>query len=52
MKSNKLIEVYIDYRNKDKNHKTERKYFRSYAEAQKWAQKELATFHPDMISYT
>ena len=44
-------EVYIDYRNKEKNYTTDRKYFKSYEEAEKWAKKEFKWFSRDMISY-
>lgn len=44
-------EVYIDYRNKDKNYKTDRKSFKSYDDAVKWARKEFESFNPDMIGY-
>lgn len=44
--------VYIDYRNKDKNYINDRKYFKTYEEAEKWAKKEFEKFHPDMINYT
>jgi len=40
---------YIDYLNKDKNFQQDRKYFPSYASAEKWAKKDFEKFHPDMI---
>jgi hypothetical protein len=43
--------VYIDYLNKDKRHQRDRKYFKSYADAVKWAKKEFEKFNPDMIHY-
>jgi len=45
-------EVYIDFMNKDKNFIIDRKYFKTYEEAEKWARKEFEKFHPDMINYT
>jgi hypothetical protein len=43
--------VYIDYRNKDKGYATDRKYFNSFEDAEKWAKKEFESFNPDMIHY-
>ena len=45
-------EVYIDFMNKDNGFKTERKYFKTYEDAEKWARNEFESFNPDMISYT
>lgn len=41
--------VYIDFLNKEKGFKKDRKYFKSYEEARKWALKNFDKFHPDMI---
>lgn len=43
--------VYIDFLNKDKNFKQDRKYFKSWDDAVKWARKNFDKFSPDMISY-
>ena len=51
-KGGKVNEVYIDFMNKDKNYSTDRKYFETYEDAERWAKKELDSFNPDMISYT
>ena len=45
-------EVYIDFMNRDKNFATDRKYFKTYEDAERWAKKEFDSFNPDMISYT
>lgn len=45
-------EAYIDYMNKDKGYKKDRKYFKTYKDAEKWARNEFESFYPDMISYT
>jgi hypothetical protein len=44
--------LYIDYLNKDKGHKQDRKYFDSYKAAEKWAKKEFEKFDADMIHYS
>jgi hypothetical protein len=41
--------VYIDFLNKEKGFKKDRKYFKSYEEARKWALKNFDKFDPDMI---
>jgi hypothetical protein len=43
--------VYIDFLNKDKKFKQDRKYFKSWDDAVKWARKNFDKFNPDMISY-
>lgn len=43
--------VYIDFLNKDKNFKQDRKYFKSWDDAVKWARKNFDKFSPDMIHY-
>lgn len=43
--------AYVTFINKDKGFKTDKKYFDSYEEAEKWAKKEFEKFDPDMISY-
>lgn len=43
--------VYIDFLNKDKKFKQDRKYFKSWDDAVKWARKNFDKFSPDMISY-
>jgi hypothetical protein len=43
--------VYIDFLNKEKNFRQDRKYFDSYAEAERWAKKTFERFDPDMIKY-
>lgn len=44
-------EVYIEFMNKDKGFKVDRKSFKSYEEAKKWASKNFERFDPDMIKY-
>jgi len=44
-------EVYIEFMNKDKGFKVDRKSFKSYEEAKKWASKNFERFNPDMIKY-
>jgi len=44
-------EVYVTFRNKDKGFATDKKYFKSYEDAEKWARKEFEKFDPDFISY-
>ena len=44
-------EVFITFRNKDKGFATDKKYFKSYQDAEKWAKKEFEKFDPDFISY-
>mgnify|MGYP000654553496 CR=1 FL=1 len=51
-KGGEVNEAYIDYMNKDKGFKTDRKYFKTYEDAEKWARNEFERFNPDMISYT
>ena len=51
-KGGEVNEAYIDYMNKDKGYKTDRKYFKTYEDAEKWARNEFDSFYPDMISYT
>ena len=43
--------VYIDFLNKDKRFKQDRKYFKSWEDAAKWARNEFDRFSPDMIKY-
>jgi hypothetical protein len=43
--------VYIDFLNKDKKFKQDRKYFKSWEDAAKWGRKEFDRFSPDMIKY-
>lgn len=43
--------VYIEFLNKEKNFKKDKKYFNSYEEAVKWARDNFEKFHPDMIKY-
>lgn len=59
-KIQKLVEsvneetVYIDFLNKDKNFKQDRKYFKgknAYDSAVKWAKNNFEKFNPDMIHY-
>lgn len=50
-KGGKIERVYIDYLNKEKNFKRDRKYFDSYEEAKKWASKNFDRFNSDMINY-
>lgn len=47
----KQNEVYIEYYNKDKNFSIDKKYFKTYEDAVKWAQKNFDKFDPDMIKY-
>jgi len=51
-KGGEVNEAYIDYMNKDKGFKTDRKYFKTYEDAEKWGRNEFDSFYPDMISYT
>ena len=44
-------EVYIEYLNKDKGFKKDRKEFKTYEDAVKWAQKNFENFNRDMINY-
>ena len=46
-----MEEVYIEYMNKDKNFTVDKKSFKSWKDAEKWARKEFDRFNPDMISY-
>lgn len=48
---NSTDDVYIDFLNKKKNFKQDRKYFKDYDEAVAWAKKNLEKFNPDMIKY-
>lgn len=41
--------VYIDFLNKKKNFKLDRKYFDSYEKAREWALKNFERFDPDFI---
>ena len=43
--------VYIDFLNKDKRFKQDRKYFKSWEDAIKWGRSEFDRFSPDMIKY-
>lgn len=43
--------VYIDYLNKDKNFKQDRKTFVDYDAAKVWAFENFEKFDPDMISH-
>lgn len=43
--------VYIDFLNKDKKFKQDRKYFKSWEEAVKWGRSEFDRFSSDMIKY-
>jgi len=45
-------EVYVDFMNKNKGFRTDRKYFKTYEEAEKWARNEFERFNSDMIGYT
>ncbi len=51
-KGGEVNEAYVDFMNKDKGFKVERKYFKTYQDAEKWARSEFERFNPDMISYT
>ena len=51
-KGGEVNEAYVDFMNKDKGFKVERKYFRTYEDAEKWARNEFEKFYPDMIGYT
>jgi antirestriction protein ArdC len=42
---------YIEFHNKDKNHKKDKKLFISYEEAVKWGRSELDNFNQDMINF-
>ena len=44
-------EVYIEYLNKDKGFRKDRKDFKNEKEATEWAQKNFERFDPDMIKY-
>jgi hypothetical protein len=44
-------ECYIDYLNKENGFKKERKYFKTYEDAVKWARDNFEKFHPDMIHF-
>lgn len=43
--------VYIDFLNKKKGFKVDRKYFETYDKAVKWAKRNFERFCPDMIKY-
>jgi hypothetical protein len=53
IKKSKLKEpkeqVYIEFLNKNKNFKKDKKYFDTYDKAENWGKNELDNFHPDMI---
>jgi len=51
-KGGEVNEAYVDFMNKDKGFKVERKYFKTYEDAVKWARNEFEKFSPDMIGYT
>jgi predicted ABC-type ATPase len=51
-KGGEVNEAYVDFMNKDKGFKVERKYFKTYRDAEKWARNEFDRFNPDMIGYT
>lgn len=51
-KGGEVNEAYVDFMNKDKGFKVERKYFKTYEDAEKWARNEFEKFSPDMIGYT
>ena len=51
-KGGEVNEAYVDFMNKDNGFKVERKYFKTYQDAEKWARSEFERFNPDMISYT
>lgn len=51
-KGGEVNEAYVDFMNKDKGFKVERKYFKTYEDAEKWARNEFEKFYPDMIGYT
>jgi len=51
-KGGEVNEAYVDFMNKDKGFKVERKYFKTYQDAEKWARSEFERFNPDMIGYT
>ncbi len=42
-------EYYIDFLNKEKGFKPDRKFFLTYKEAEKWAKENFEKFNPDMI---
>ena len=44
-------EVYIDFLNKEKNFTKDKKSFKTYEDAEKWARKNIDKFNPDMIHY-
>lgn len=44
-------QCYIDYMNKDKGFKIERKYFKTYEDAVNWARENFEKFNPDMIHF-
>ena len=45
------MKIYINFLNKDKNFKRDRKYFDTYLDAKNWAEKNLQSFNPDYIKY-
>jgi DNA polymerase III sliding clamp (beta) subunit (PCNA family) len=45
-------EVYIEFLNKEKNFKKDKKYFKSYEEAVEWGRENTERFKSDMIRYT
>lgn len=51
-KGGEVNEAYVDFMNKKKGFRPDRKYFKTYEEAEKWARKEFDRFNSDMIGYT
>jgi hypothetical protein len=47
----KKQEVYIEYLNKDKGFKKDKRYFDDYQQAVTWAKANFENFNPDMIKY-
>lgn len=45
------MKCYIKYLNKDKNFKEDKKDFKNYEDAKKWALKNFEKFNPDFINY-
>jgi hypothetical protein len=45
------MKVFIDYLNKEKGFQKDRKFFKTYEAAVKWAKKNFERFDPDMIQY-
>ena len=44
-------EVYVEFLNKSKNFTKDKKSFKTYKDAEKWARKNFDKFNPDMIHY-